>query len=140
MVIYLEDQVYVHDSVLWCRECFLMEIARVSERFYSLDIVFYCSFCLCGDYFFTWVIVFLLLESIYAVDGVHFAVMQCSVKHKHCKETKMEFILLRYSSKIHGPGAIFSRSFPVWNVTGIQKLHLKFFNLEVFLILVFTIL
>lgn len=27
MVIYLEDQIYVHDSVLWCRECFLVESA-----------------------------------------------------------------------------------------------------------------
>ena len=90
MVIYLEDQVYVHDSVLWCRECFLEESARVSKRFYPLDIVFLCSVCSAATVCFTWVIVFLLLESIYVVDGVHRAIVQCSVKHKNCKRNKDE--------------------------------------------------
>ena len=35
-----------------------MESSRVRERCYPLDMVFSCSFCLCGDSFFTWVIVF----------------------------------------------------------------------------------
>lgn len=90
MVIYLEDQVYVHDSVLWCRECFLVEIGRVSERFYPPDIVFYCGVCLCGDCFFTRMIVFLLLESIYMVDGVPCAIIQYSVEHKKWKRNKDE--------------------------------------------------
>ena len=90
MVIYLEDQVYVHDSVLWCRECFLVESARVSKRFYPLDIVFLCSVCLWGACLFYVGDCFLLLESIYVVDGVHRAIIQRSVKHKNCKRNKDE--------------------------------------------------
>lgn len=67
-----------------------MESARVSERIYPLGTAFYFSVCLYGDCFFTWVIVFLLLENIFVVDGVHCAIMQCSEKHKNCKTNKDE--------------------------------------------------
>lgn len=52
------------NSVLSHVQCFMMqrvfsvESSRVRERCYPLEVVFSCSFCLCGDSFFTWVIVF----------------------------------------------------------------------------------
>ena len=43
VVIYLEDQVYVKDSALWCRECFLVKSARQVNVFIPWTLFFFIA-------------------------------------------------------------------------------------------------
>ena len=131
-------------GVLWCRECFfLVEIARVSERFYPLYSVFCRSVCLCREccYVFNLGGCFAGRKYLYMWWTVFIVRLYNTAENTNiAKETKMNLVLLVIPAKTWSSTDRFYQQLPGLECCRNFKSNLKFFNLAVFLSLVLTIL